>query len=809
MPPVDASLLDRFVPMNALAAEERAQIAGTARLLQLAPGKAIDSTTLADSQTLYLVEGDVVLDTDGTLEAVCAGTPRAALALTRRGVRGAQIRATTASRLLQVDRHLVSTCMVWAGSASTDGSAQETMLTPEMLRIGLLRRIPTANLLRLGTLFDRVAVEAGDTVIRQGESGEHYFLVRSGEFAVSRQSDPDSCPVTLAELHAGDSFGEEALISDMPRNATITACCDGVLLRLTKDNFQELIRDPLLHYVNRAEAERRVAAGAHWLDVRLAEEFAVDGPAGGLNIPLGELRERSAELDASGEYVVCSSSGRRSAAAAFLLSGRGIATVALAHGLHAGKTLSPADDEAIRLPSELARANAELETRLHASAEARTASRYPDSAVALTHETLDEQLAQATAALARAQRRKLEIESRLRESEAAALARRRETDEACERLRRQANDRLRAEEQRLQTEYARASRETERLRVEREAAEQRFANERAELETRLARSRETLQDQALQVRESVAKIKTLSSEKSERIRAEYQAAEARLRHETEARLQAERQRLENALRESVAEQERARRALTEMDDTREAARREAQRLEAELAAAAIARRAAEEQARESERADLVSRYARASDALERAEARAAQEPSAIASEISATSRRDDAEIPVSTESDVDEARQALDSAARARSVMEKRVAARATVEQEIRVQLINEAEDWMVAERARAKRELERARIEAEEIERIEGRKAEAKRKARETTDSIMSDVSSQLGDEHDSSGGEASLERLIQLRALEEKAVLTAKALEKNAEKRAAAEAALARIRTEIKSLESDVPVQ
>ena len=46
----------------------------------------------------------------------------------------------------------------------------------------------------------------------------------------------------LAELGGGESFGEEALISDAKRNATITMGRDGALGRLGKDDFEELLR---------------------------------------------------------------------------------------------------------------------------------------------------------------------------------------------------------------------------------------------------------------------------------------------------------------------------------------------------------------------------------------------------------------------------------------------------------------------------------------------------------------------------------------------------------------------------------------
>jgi CRP-like cAMP-binding protein len=69
--------------------------------------------------------------------------------------------------------------------------------------------------------------------------------------------------VQLAELKEGDAFGEEALVADTVRNATVVMNTDGMLLRLSKQDFNDLLRAPLLQKVTGDEAERRIAAGAH------------------------------------------------------------------------------------------------------------------------------------------------------------------------------------------------------------------------------------------------------------------------------------------------------------------------------------------------------------------------------------------------------------------------------------------------------------------------------------------------------------------------------------------------------------------
>ena len=147
--------------------------------------------------------------------------------------------------------------------------------------------------------------------------------------------------VEIADLRPGDAFGEEALLAHANRNATVTMKTNGLLLRLDKKDFFELLSEPLLDRVGWPEAKRRVNNGARLIDVRFTAEFVYDGLPGAINIPLNEIRRSTVLLDADGDYIVYCQSGRRSSAAAFLLSQRGLRASVLAGGLRGGYKISP------------------------------------------------------------------------------------------------------------------------------------------------------------------------------------------------------------------------------------------------------------------------------------------------------------------------------------------------------------------------------------------------------------------------------------------------------------------------------------
>ncbi len=76
--------------------------------------------------------------------------------------------------------------------------------------------------------------EPVEAIVRQGEAGDKFYLIREG--VVSITVDDGEEPV--AELGAGDFFGEAALITGEPRNATVTASRHTEVLHLGRDQFR-------------------------------------------------------------------------------------------------------------------------------------------------------------------------------------------------------------------------------------------------------------------------------------------------------------------------------------------------------------------------------------------------------------------------------------------------------------------------------------------------------------------------------------------------------------------------------------------
>ena len=104
-------------------------------------------------------------------------------------------------------------------------------------------------------------------------------------------------------------------------------------MRLNKEDFNSLLNEPLLNWVDYEEAKALIDAGAVWLDVRLPAEHKVKHIQGSIHIPLIFLRMKANALTSAKKYIIYCDTGRRSSAASFLLNEKDIDSYVLRNGV--------------------------------------------------------------------------------------------------------------------------------------------------------------------------------------------------------------------------------------------------------------------------------------------------------------------------------------------------------------------------------------------------------------------------------------------------------------------------------------------
>ena len=204
----------------------------------------------------------------------------------------------------------------------------------QLLQHDIFHKIPPANIQTIFQRIQSVPVKKDDIIIKQGDQGDFYYMIKSGRCRIlSNAKETGNKEIQIAEIKAGNGFGEDALISDTPRNATVIMNTDGVLMRLAKDDFVELLKEPVLKSVNYSDAVSMVENGAIWLDVRLLSEHHNHKIPGSMNIPLFLLRLNADKLSHEHKYIVYCDTGSRSSSATYILDEHGYDAYLLEGGL--------------------------------------------------------------------------------------------------------------------------------------------------------------------------------------------------------------------------------------------------------------------------------------------------------------------------------------------------------------------------------------------------------------------------------------------------------------------------------------------
>jgi CRP-like cAMP-binding protein len=107
----------------------------------------------------------------------------------------------------------------------------------ELARCGLLAELPGQTLARLAARMEREVVAPGHSVVREGESGERFYVVLNGMLSVVQEGRGER-----GLLRPGDYFGEVALAVDIPRTATVRAVTPATVASCDRETFDELIR---------------------------------------------------------------------------------------------------------------------------------------------------------------------------------------------------------------------------------------------------------------------------------------------------------------------------------------------------------------------------------------------------------------------------------------------------------------------------------------------------------------------------------------------------------------------------------------
>ena len=342
----EIKLFSQCVPVNSLSEQHLKALFAESQIERHGKGEVLFGEGDNDADAIYLLEGMIglVSRNNKTERSIESGTDASRYALAQlkpRQYTGKALSDVTVARIdsMKLDQyltmdHMGSNIMVDDGGIEVSEVDDEvdTEWMFDLMRLDTFKQLPAERFTVLINHFEPLQTCDGDVIINQGEAGDYYYVIREGLFKVMRQTASGKTGI-LAVLGPGDVFGEEALISNSPRNASVISKGSGLLMRLSKADFDELLKPSLIKTATHAEIESMLKQGAGLLDVRTEDEFAQGKLRVAENLPLYRLRKMLSKLDKGKRYILCCQTGMRSNTAAFLMNQRGFDVVVLEGGL--------------------------------------------------------------------------------------------------------------------------------------------------------------------------------------------------------------------------------------------------------------------------------------------------------------------------------------------------------------------------------------------------------------------------------------------------------------------------------------------
>jgi len=222
--------LARLEPIRGLSKLRREELAGLCQVESGPIGCDPLSEKNSTAQFTYLLSGELkIVLPDGSMRLLVGACDIANWPLGYKTVLPVSSKAVTPIELLRIDFDLLDIMMTWDELASVaesrpagkDDAAQWSTMTgafsAQALTASALAQLPPAHIHELLQRFERIKVKRGQTVIREGEVGDYYYLIESGRCEVTKRvGGADMC---LAGLKSRDSFGERAPVPGDRANA--------------------------------------------------------------------------------------------------------------------------------------------------------------------------------------------------------------------------------------------------------------------------------------------------------------------------------------------------------------------------------------------------------------------------------------------------------------------------------------------------------------------------------------------------------------------------------------------------------------
>lgn len=338
---INKELLNRFHPLSSVDAHYQDQLLQGALIEPFEANEFILKKS-TDSEFLYfLLEGSVEIrfSFENRL-LINAGEEQAQFALQDTQNNEGAVRATEDCQILAVHKDALEQALAWSQqynyeilhchdlehsleSAIIDDNFEEDWST-QFIQSPLASNLSSSQLHRLFQEIEAVEVKKGDVIVHHQSEADFFYIIQSGVCEVLTDAN-GAFRGQVFELTAGAYFGDEALVADTLRNASVVMASDGRLARLSRDAFLSIVKSALVKSRSVAQLDADGGLAAQYIiDVRFPFEIMPNESKAAEIIPICELRKQLDSFDPTRVYCVTSDGGLRSELATYLLRQAGL-----------------------------------------------------------------------------------------------------------------------------------------------------------------------------------------------------------------------------------------------------------------------------------------------------------------------------------------------------------------------------------------------------------------------------------------------------------------------------------------------------
>ena len=326
------ALIARFSPLNQVASKYHSQLASHLRLIKVKAGAGIIKQDSHSKLLHFLVQGKVEIRESFDIRYPFQHDDQDSdLSLESRLQNRSSVKAISDCIILVANNDKIDQLLTWGQDYTIfyldegDVSVKDDDLIDDdfqedwdnvFIRSNLAANLSNTVIHQLMSQLENIEVKARQTIVKAHSPGDYFYLIKHGRAEV--QTDINGpFKGECFTLGAGSYFGDEALVAETTRNATVTMNSDGLLGRLNIEAFNQLIKQHLVSPPS-ADIDPR-DKDVKILDVRFPVEYRLGHEAGSINMPISFLRKQLHNMKQSQRYVITPANDRRAELATYLM----------------------------------------------------------------------------------------------------------------------------------------------------------------------------------------------------------------------------------------------------------------------------------------------------------------------------------------------------------------------------------------------------------------------------------------------------------------------------------------------------------